>query len=191
MGTGMAWDLAYGILCDFNGSGRYTATGNMTQGVGAEASIGILFSYGGNDMFASRSQGLASSSVTYHPPASGGNFSFLVNYGGENVYGSKVPRHSYSQRGTPSGFLIDRPTESEAAIAVVTRRQEIEDRNRAIMEYDELIAQRQQAIRERRQPPPIRGQRPKPILETQLIGAVPDFDVNIRKAEAAEEGGRR
>jgi len=189
MGTGMAWDLAYGILCDFNGSGRYTATGNMTQGVGAEGSIGILYSYGGNDTFASRSQGLASGSVTYHPPACGGNFSFLVNYGGENTYGSKVPRHSYAQRGTPSGFLIDRPTEKEAATAIVALRRAIENRNQEIADYDTVVAQaRAEATRNRRpyRAPP----RPKPIAESQLIGAVPDFDTDVRKAEAAETSVR-
>jgi len=189
MGTGMAWDLAYGILADFNGSGRYTATGNMTQGVGAEASIGILFSYGGNDTFASRSQGLASGGVTYHPPSSGGNFSFLINYGGENTYGSKVARHSYSQRGTPSGFVIDRPTEKEAATSIVALRQAITTRNKEIAEYDATLARLQEEARAKRQQPPRQlrtGPRPKPILDNQLIGAVPDFDTNIRRAETAE-----
>ncbi|MDR0327448.1 MAG: hypothetical protein LBI05_04035 [Planctomycetaceae bacterium] len=184
MGTGMAWDLSYGVLCDFNGSGKYTATGNMTQGVGAEASIGILFSYGGNDTFASRSQGLASSNVTYHPPASGGNFSFLINYGGENTYGSKVARHSYAQRGS-AGFVIDRPTETEAASSIVALRQAVETRNKEIAEYDAMVAQMKEEARERRQP--YRGprqRRPTPISESQLIGAVPDFDPNIRKADA-------
>ena len=185
MGTGMAWDLAFGCLADFSGSGKYTATGNMTQGVGAEAGIGVLFSYGGDDTFASRSQGLASTNVTYHPPASGGNFSFLINYGGENKYGSGAPRHSYTQRGSASGFLIDRPTETEAAVAVVALRQAIEIRNREIAEYDAMVAEkRAEAAQQRRQyrPPP----RPKPISENQLVGAVPDFDSGIRKADAAE-----
>jgi hypothetical protein len=187
MGTGMAWDLSYGILCDFNGSGKYTATGNMTQGVGAEASIGILFSYGGNDTFASRSQGLASGNVTYHPPTSGGNFSFLINYGGENTYGSKAARHSYVQRGTPSGFLIDRPTEKEAAHTIVALRQAIETRNQEIAEYDAMVAQmREEALQNRRQYRPPRQRRPTPISESQLIGAVPDFDANFRKAEVSE-----
>jgi hypothetical protein len=188
MGTGMAWDLAYGCLCDFNGNGKYTATGNMTQGVGAEGSIGILFSYGGNDSFASRSAGSAPGSVTYHPPACGGNFSFLINYGGENAYlGAKAPRHSYLQRGTPSGFLSDRPTEAEAVTVGDKLRQQIEDRNREIREYDELVARRQQAIKDRLPPsqiPRITTQRPRQIPESQLIGAVPDFDVDIRRAEA-------
>ena len=185
MGTGMAWDLSYGILCDFSGNGQYTATGNMTQGVGAEASIGILFSYGGNDIFASRSQGLASGSVTYHPPAAGGNFSFLINYGGENTYGSKAARHSYVQRGTPSGFLIDRPTEKEAAVAIVALQEAIKTRNQEIEEYDTMVAQkREEARQNRRQYRPPR--RPVPISETQLIGAVPDFDANYRRAEASE-----
>jgi len=186
MGTGMAWDLAFGILCDFNGSGKYTAIGNMTQGVGAEGSIGVLFSYGGDDTFASRSQGLASGSVTYHPSACGGNFSFLINYGGNNKYGSGAARHSYVQRGTSSGFIIDRPTEKEAAVALVALRREIETRNQEIAEYDAMVAQMKEeaASKNRRYVPP-RQRRPMPIAESQLIGAVPDFDP-VMRADAAE-----
>ena len=187
MGTGMAWDLAYAILCSFNGNGKYTATGNMTQGVGAEGSIGVLFSYGGNDTFASRSQGFANSNITYHPPACGGNISFLINYGGENTYGSKVARHTYAQRGTPSGFVIDRPTEKEAATISVSLRQAVEARNREIAEYDAMVAQmKEEAAQKRRPYYPPRQRRPVPLSDSQLIGAVPDFDPNIRKADASE-----
>ena len=187
MGTGMAWDLAFGLLAKFNGDGKYTATGNMTQGVGAQASIGILFSYGGNDTFASRSQGLASASHDYHPPTSGGNFSFLINYGGEDKYGCGASNNAYAQRGTSSGFLIDRPTEKEASTAIVVLRQAIEIRNQEIAEYDAMVTQmKEEATQQRR---PYRGPRtprPKPISESQLVSAVPDFDSNVRKADTVE-----
>jgi hypothetical protein len=187
MGTGMAWDLSYGALCSFNGSGKYTATGGRTQGVGAEAGIGVLFSYGGNDTFASRSQGLATSEVTYHPPASGGNFSFLINYGGDDKYGCGASNNSYVQRGTPNGFLIDRPTEKEAAGSLVALRQAIEIRNREIVEYDAMVAQMKEDAAARRQPyRGTRQPRPKPLSESQMIGAVPDFDPNVRRASTAE-----
>ena len=187
MGTGMAWDLSFGTLCDFSGSGRYTATGNMTQGVGAEASIGILFSYGGDDTFASRSQGFANPSVTYHPPASGGNFSFMVNYGGEDKYGCGVLNNTYAQRGTPSGFLIDRPTETEASEAIVALRQAIDTRNREIADYDVMVAQmREEAAQRRQRYIPPRQRRPQPIADKQLIGAVPDFGTAMRSADASE-----
>jgi hypothetical protein len=186
MGTGMAWDLAYGVLCDFNGSGKYTAIGNMTQGVGAESSIGILFSYGGNDTFASRSQGLASGGITYHPPSSGGNFSFLINYGGENKFGCGVSNNSYAKRGTDAGFLIQRPTEKEAAHQILALRQAIEDRNREIAEYDAMVTKlREEAAAKRQQVRLPRQPRPKPIAEGQLLSAVPDFDSATRKANAA------
>jgi len=189
MGTGMAWDLAYALLADFGGSDRYTSTGNMKHGVGAEASIGILFSYGGDDVFAGRSMGMANPRHDYHPAASGGNFSFLVNYGGRNQYGTGNQRvaqgHSFVQRGTPSGFLIDRPTESEAAGALAALRQAIEVRNQEIAEFDARIEQMRADAAARRQPfrmPNIR--RPVPITESQLIGAVPDFGIpNARRTE--------
>ena len=195
MGTGMAWDLAYGLLADFGGSDRYTSPGNMKHGVGAEASIGILFSYGGDDVFAGRSMGIANPRHEYHPAASGGNFSFLVNYGGRNQYGTGNQRvaqgHSFVQRGTPSGFLIDRPTESEAAGAITALRQAIEVRNQEIAEFDAMIEQRRAEAAARRQPfrpPNIR--RPVPISETQLIGAVPDFGTDhlTRRAEITAPG---
>ena len=191
MGTGMAWDLAYGILADFRGTGRYTATGNMKHGVGAEASIGILFSYGGSDSFAGRSQGSASPRHDYHPAASGGNFSFLINYGGDNLYGTErqrvAQRHSYLQRGSVSGFLIDRPTESEATLARAALRDAIEQRNQEIAEYDAMVENLRSTAAERRQryiPP--RQRRPQPISDSQLISAVPDFDNNVRRAESPD-----
>jgi len=198
MGTGMAWDLAYGVLADFQGSGRYTSTGNMKHGVGAQASIGILFSYGGNDIVSGRSQGTASPSHDYHPASSGGNFSFLINYGGDNLYGTErqrvAQRHSYVQRGSISGFLIDRPTESEAALALITLRQAVEQRNQEIAEYDAALAQMQEQARQQRRPVPSRlsTPRPRPISESQLLGAVPDFELNtdIRRADAAEANVR-
>ncbi|MCL2711505.1 MAG: hypothetical protein FWE95_11555, partial [Planctomycetaceae bacterium] len=185
MGTGMAWDLAYGALVDFSGSGRYTSIGNMTQGVGAEASIGILFSYGGDDTFAGRSHGLASGSVTYHPPSAGGNFSFLINYGGENKFGSGASNNSYVRRGTDAGFLIQRPTEREATHQIVALRQAIEARNLEIAEYDATVTRlREEAAAKRQQfrLPRNLAQRPKPISEGQLLSAVPDFDPNVRRA---------
>jgi len=193
MGTGMGWDLAYGLLADFGGSDRYTSPGNMKHGVGAEASIGILFSYGGDDVFAGRSMGIANPRHEYHPAASGGNFSFLVNYGGRNQYGTGNQRvaqgHSFLQRGTPSGFLIDRPTESEAAGALAALRQAIEVRNQEIAEFDARIEQMRADAAARRQPfrmPNIR--RPVPITESQLIGAVPDFGTDhlTRRAERVD-----
>jgi len=191
MGTGMAWDLAYGILADFRGSGRYISTGNMKHGVGAQASIGILFSYGGNDIFAGRSQGVAGSSHDYHPAASGGNFSFLINYGGDNLYGTERQRvaqgHSYVQRGSISGFLIDRPTESESVHARAALREAIAIRNQEIAEYDAMIEQMRATAAERRQPfRAPRQPRPRPISESQLIGAVPDFGLEIRKADTTD-----
>ena len=56
------------------------------------------------------SQGYASPGISYHDlPECGGNFSFLINYGGKNTFGCGAERHSYMQRGAAGGFIIDRP----------------------------------------------------------------------------------
>lgn len=110
MGVGMAWDLSIGVLCDFAGNDRYTATGGLTQGNGAEAGIGILFDYDGDDQYSGYGQGRASSGVSYHEYRDcGGNFSFVVDYGGEDGYGCRAKNNTYNQRSSNSGFLIDRP----------------------------------------------------------------------------------
>ncbi|MGL4942148.1 MAG: hypothetical protein ACRC46_03035 [Thermoguttaceae bacterium] len=128
MGGGMAWDLSMGYLLSLGGNDTFAATGGMTQGVGAEGSIGILLSYGGNDNFMGRNQGNASSSITYHSPSNcGGNFSFVVNYGGEDTYGSKVPNNSYAQRGSSGGFLIDRPFHDEYDLFIASQAKMLAD----------------------------------------------------------------
>ncbi len=114
MGLGMAWDCSVGVLCDFGGNDRYESTGSLTQGVGAQMGLGILFDYNGDDVYLGTSQGYASPSVTYHPmPTCGGNFSFLVDYGGSDRYGSGAKNNTYMMRGSEGGFLIDRPRRDE------------------------------------------------------------------------------
>ncbi len=115
MGTGFAWDVAVGILCDFAGSDRYEATGGGTQGNGAQAGLGAIFDYNGDDVYSGRGQGNASGNITYHEmPYCGGNFSFVVDYGGEDKYGCGARNSSYVQRGSAGGFIIDRPRNEEA-----------------------------------------------------------------------------
>jgi len=115
MGVGFAWDCAVGYLCDFGGDDRYTAAGGNTQGQGAQAGLGVLFDYNGQDVYKGYGQGWASSGVSYHElPDCGGNFSFVVDYGGKDEYGSKAKNNAYIQRGDQGGFLIDRPSREEA-----------------------------------------------------------------------------
>ena len=116
MGLGFAWDMSVGVLCDFAGNDRYEAARQNTQGCGAQAGLGILFDYEGNDVYLGQGQGYASPSVSYHSQsACGGNFSFLVDYGGKDEYGCGVENNSYNQRGSEGGFLIDRPSREEEA----------------------------------------------------------------------------
>jgi hypothetical protein len=110
MGLGFAWDLSVGVLCDFGGNDRYDASGSTTKGVGAQASLGILYDYSGDDLYLRSGQGYASPSISYHDlPQCGGNFSFLVDYGGTDQYGCRARNNSYNLRGSSGGFLIDRP----------------------------------------------------------------------------------
>jgi hypothetical protein len=116
MGLGFAWDDAIGVLCDFAGNDRYEATGGSTQGCGAQAGLGVLFDYKGNDTYLGYSQGYADPSISYHPlPQCGGNFSFLIDYGGKDSYGCGAENNTYNRRGAEGGFLVDRPLPEEAA----------------------------------------------------------------------------
>ncbi|MBQ3333913.1 MAG: hypothetical protein IJG83_10885, partial [Thermoguttaceae bacterium] len=118
MGLGMAWDLSGGFLVDFSGDDAYEATGGLTQGSGAEGSLGFLLDYRGEDRYLGRGQGYASGGITYHQAYDcGGNFSFVVDHGGADQDGCGAKNNLMSQRGTPQGFIIDRPTDEELAAA--------------------------------------------------------------------------
>jgi hypothetical protein len=114
MGTGMGWDCAVGVLCDFGGNDRYEATSGLTEACGAQASLGILYDYDGDDVYVGYGQGYAPGDISYHTmPTCGGNFSFLIDYGGKDKYGCGAKNNSYMQRGASGGFLIDRPGREE------------------------------------------------------------------------------
>lgn len=112
MGLGFAWDCSAGFLMDFGGKDRYAATGGGTQGQGRQAGFGVVYDYDGDDVYQGYGQGLGSNSIEarYHSlPQCGGNFSFVIDYGGEDQYGCRAKNNSYNQRGASGGFLIDRP----------------------------------------------------------------------------------
>jgi len=116
MGCGMAWDLSFAFHSDFGGNDIYKARGGLMQGVGANGSLGVLLNYFGNDTYMGGSPGYANPTCDpkYHDTIQcGGNFSFLCDYGGTDNYGVRVRNNSYNQRGAASGFLIDRPLETE------------------------------------------------------------------------------
>jgi hypothetical protein len=114
MGTGMAWDCSFGALLDFAGNDQYKATGGLTQGTGAQMGFGILFDYRGEDVYQGYGQGHAPNGISYHDlPRCGGNFSFMIDYGGKDKYGCGAQNNSYIQRGDQGGFLIDRPGQDE------------------------------------------------------------------------------
>jgi hypothetical protein len=114
MGTGMAWDCSVGVLCDFAGNDQYKATGGLTQGTGAQMGMGVLFDYDGDDVYYGYGQGYAPSSISYHTlPECGANFSFVIDYGGNDKFGCGAQNNCYIQRGSHWGFLIDRPRADE------------------------------------------------------------------------------
>jgi len=110
MCVGYAWDCAVGYLCDFGGHDRYSGT----EGNAAQAGLGVLFDYAGDDHYLGYKQGRASAGISYHTlPQCGGNFSFVVDYGGTDKYGSGARNNSYNRRSSSGGFLIDRPKHNE------------------------------------------------------------------------------
>jgi len=118
MGIGFGWDCALGVLADFGGHDRYQATGTSLPGSGAQGSTGVLFDYDGDDVYVGSGQAYAAPSVSYHPlPACGGNFSFLIDFGGQDEYGCRASNDAITQRGWAGGFLIDRPRAAESAEA--------------------------------------------------------------------------
>ena len=105
MCLGFAWDLSVGVLCDLGGNDHYEATGGGTQGQGAQASMGILFDYNGNDIYEGDGQGYANPGISYHPlPQCGGNFSFLIDYGGKDSYGCGDQNNTENVRGALGRF---------------------------------------------------------------------------------------
>ncbi|MDO4573766.1 MAG: hypothetical protein Q4D98_00970 [Planctomycetia bacterium] len=110
MSLGFAWDCGVAFTFDLGGDDVWTGAGSGNQGQGAQASLGVLFDYKGKDTFYGSSQGYASGNITYHQlPYCGGNFSFMIDYGGLDTYGSRALNNAYIRRGTSGGFLIDRP----------------------------------------------------------------------------------
>ncbi len=111
MCVGFAWDCAVGYLLDFGGNDSYRGT----EGNGAQAGLGVIFDYDGNDVYKGYKQGRASSGISYHDlPHCGGNFSFVIDYGGTDKYGCRAKNNSYNRRGSSGGFLIDRPKQNES-----------------------------------------------------------------------------
>ena len=87
---------------------------NGTEGNGAQAGLGVIFDYDGNDVYRGYKQGRASSGISYHDlPQCGGNFGFVIDYGGTDQYGCRARNNSYNQRGSSGGFLIDRPKQEK------------------------------------------------------------------------------
>ncbi len=102
-----AWDIAVGVVADFGGNDLYQARG---AGHAANAGLGVLFDASGDDSYKARNLGFANEKVDYHPKEkAGGNFAFLVDYGGDDDFGETLENNSESEQGWPGGFFISRP----------------------------------------------------------------------------------
>jgi len=111
MCLGFAWDCSVGYLFDFGGNDRYSGT----EGNGAQAGLGVIFDYDGDDVYLGYRQGRASASISYHDlPYCGGNFGFVIDYGGIDKYGCGARNNGYYTRSSSGGFLIDRPKRTSA-----------------------------------------------------------------------------
>ena len=109
VGLAFAWDFGVTALCDFDGNDRYI-TPSSAQGMAAQAGVAILFDARGDDRYESTTVGSASESVTYHPmPDCGGNFGFVIDYGGNDTYAGGLANDAVHESGSPTGFVIDRP----------------------------------------------------------------------------------
>jgi len=114
MSQGFAWDCGATFFYDYLGNDVTTGAGSGNQGQGAQASLGVMVNFSGDDKYVGSSQGYASGNITYHDlPQCGGNFSFLIDYGGTDTYGSRAKNNASVRRGMNGGFLIDRPTQEE------------------------------------------------------------------------------
>lgn len=108
-GTGFCWDLSIGGLLDLAGNDRYTQIMGPSQGQAFQVGLAVLFDASGNDEYLAPSQASANAQPEYHHlPTGGGNFSFLIDYGGEDKYASGAANNAVTERGSPGGFLIDR-----------------------------------------------------------------------------------
>ena len=129
MGLGFAWDCSNGFLCDFGGNDRYEATGGLTEGDGAQASLGVLFDYRGNDTYQGYNQGYASPGISYHSlPRCGGNFSFLIDYGELTLTAAALRTTATTSRFR--GRIPHRPTTPRRARRRESRRKQQRQKNR-------------------------------------------------------------
>ena len=128
MGVGMGWDLGAGFLVDFQGNDTFEANGGLTQGCGAEGSIGVIMNYRGDDAYNSSYVGYSNNQLTYHAPSNcGSNFSFVIDHGGQDAYGGSdsyrqsIRNNMVTRRGTITGMIVDRPApEEDKNVAVAT-----------------------------------------------------------------------
>ena len=104
MGAGMGWDCSVGALLSFGEKDHFKTTGGLTQGCGAQASLGVLYHYGNDAVYEGGSPAYAPPGISYHKwPACGGNFSFVINEKGSSnfSFGGQQPTALEPEAGGP------------------------------------------------------------------------------------------
>lgn len=72
--------------------------------------LGVVFDAGGDDRYRARNLGFANAKVDYHPKEkAGGNFAFLIDYGGDDDFGGTFENNTETNHGWRGGFFISRP----------------------------------------------------------------------------------
>ena len=116
MNQGFGWDCSVGVLCDFGGNRQVQGQpgGNSAHGQAPRAAWASSSTTAATTTYVGYGQGFANPGINYHdPPQCGGNFSFLVDYGGKSTFGCGAQSHAYMQPCRTGGFLIDRPRQDE------------------------------------------------------------------------------
>ena len=101
MGTGMAWDCSMGVLCDFGRQRPLQGHRRPDPGHRRPGQLRHPLRLRRRRRVRGLRPGLrlARASRYHHLPDCGGNFSFLVDYGGKDKYGCGADNYTLIQRG--------------------------------------------------------------------------------------------
>ena len=107
-----SWDVAVGALLDLDGNDHYKASSAANA---ANAGLAVLLDSTGDDRYQARRLGYANPKVNYHPiEKAGGNFSMLLDRGGEDDFGEIASNGQEAVHGWEGGFFLSEPVTADA-----------------------------------------------------------------------------